>query len=267
MSVNVYLIPNTDLGHVEDVMPEKIRSQEFNDWVVLSREILKKKKEAAEQGRWKPTVDVSDDHKFLHPFGAEHCPALQEANGFGYLIKWPASAVFKRVNEKAWQIKPSHQRFNFYNYHTMTSFPEMGEAEAFVVNTGWMVLTPPGWSTLFKNIPNNFQGHPEGITFAEGAVRTDQATVGLQVHALLRKDAPDEIRVQRGDPMGILFPFRREETELKVVDDEAIINEAGKQATKSQQTFLNAKGRYRALYMADENPSGLYRLVDEKMKK
>ena len=148
----------------------------------------------------------------------------------------------------------------------MTSFPEMGEAEAFVVNTGWMIQTPPGWSTLFKNIPNNFKGCPPGITFAEGAIRTDQATVGFQVHAFLRADAPAEIRVQRGEPMGIIFPFQRQEIELKVIDDEKIIDEAAKLANKSQATFKNAKGRYRALYVSEENPSPLYPMLQKLQK-
>ena len=94
-NVRVYLIPSTELGHVEDVMPEKIRSQELNDWVGLSREILKKKRLASDQGEWRSPQEIGEEHKVLNPFGAEYCPALHEASSFGFLLKWPMTAIFK----------------------------------------------------------------------------------------------------------------------------------------------------------------------------
>lgn len=253
---DIFMIPGTDLGHVEDVLPEKLTSQ-HNEWIHLSREVLKRRRSAPPAPPGTPNIEISKDSVHLAPFGAEHCPALKEAMQMGFLLKWPAHAVFRRVSPKAWQIKTPHN-FNFYFYHHMTSFAEGGEAEAIAVNTGWMCVTPPGWSILFKNLPNNLSGMPGGIRFAEGVIRSDMATVGLQVHAFIPPDAPDEIKVKRGDPMGVIFPFKREPLNLVVMDDENTIHEATRLSLKSQATFHNAPHVYKTLYMDNETDSGLY---------
>jgi len=263
----MFMIPTPALGSVDDVAPERITSG-MNEWITLSREVLQKKRAMAEAGRWKPGPfqELSEDHAFLRPFGAQFCPALQEVNSIGYVLKWPATATFKRMGPRAWQIR-SPQEQPFYKYHGHSSFPEAGDADAISIALGWIVVTPPGWSILIKNIPNNLSGWTHGVTFAEGVIRADQATIPIQVHAFLPPSSPDEISVERGQPMCVVMPFRRERLELRVLDDEESIKDALWEAKVDHETFANAPGRYRALYVEDENPSALYPKLQERLEK
>ncbi|HVO29421.1 MAG TPA: hypothetical protein VMV18_01740 [bacterium] len=251
----VFLVPTTNLGHIEDVMPERIHSG-TNEWIEHSRDLLDKKRKAARDGKWIATHPVGETMPHLKPFSADACPAMGELNSIGYLLKWPATALLRQVAPKGWQLKPS-TNYNFYSYSPLTSFAEMGEAEAILVETGWIVVTPPGWSILFKNIPNNLSGSPRGITFAEGVVRTDQATIPLATHAFLR-NAPKEIKLKRGDPMAVIFPFRREPFDLVIADRPEHVEEAARIAGLDKATFTNTAGGYRKLYVEDENPSALW---------
>lgn len=251
----VFLLPSETLGRIEDVRPERIRSG-ANDWIEHSREILDRKRKAAREGKWHPTHPIGEHMPHLKPFSADACPAMEELSSIGILLKWPATAILRQVAPKGWQVKPS-TNFNFYNYSPLTAFPELGEAEAISVETGWTVVTPPGWSILFKNVPNNLSGSPRGITFAEGIVRTDQTTIPLAVHAFLR-GAPKEVKIKRGDPMAVIFPFRREPIDVVIADDAAHVAEAARLAGLDKAAFANTAGGYRRLYVDDTNPSPLY---------
>lgn len=252
----MFLIPSPRLGTAHDVYPERITSG-INEWITLSKEVLRKRREAEARGehRTPPNTDISDDHHELRPFGAQFCPALVDTNSIGYLLKWPANGVFKRVGAKTWEI---HGATDFYKFHSMSSFSEGGEAEAISVDIGWICVTPPGWNVLIKNVPNNLSGWKNGIEFAEGIIRADQATIPMQVHCFLAPTAPKEIVITRGDPMCLVMPYRRESIGVAVMDDADSVAEAARYAERDQQTFSNAPGRYRALYIEDENPSQLY---------
>lgn len=239
----VFLVPHETLGRVDDVMPERLTAAQ-NDWIAHNREILRKRKQPAH-----PPAGVKSS-------SAADCPVMAELDSIGLLLKWPATAILRQVNPKGWEIKPS-ANFNFYNYNPMTSIPEQGEAEALLVDTGFTVVAPPGWSVLFKNIPNNIGGAPRGITFAEGVVRADQATVPLRVHAFLKTNAK-EIRVKRGEPMAMLLAFRREAQAWAVMDETVFRDEAAKLAA-ANKTALEAPGAYRKLYVeGTSNPTPLY---------
>lgn len=256
----VFLVPSANLGQTADILPEKISSK-HNEWIEHSREILDKKRKAARDGKWAPTHPIGDSAPHLKPFGAEHCPAMAELDSIGLLLKWPATAILRQIAPKGWQVKPS-TNFNFYNYSPLTSFAEAGEAEAIQVDTGWTIVTPPGWSVLFKNVPNNLAGGPRGMTFAEGIVRTDQVTIPLTVHAFLTaKGGTKEIKIKRGDPMGVIFPFRREPLDFAIADRPEHVEEAARLAALDKATFANTAGGYRRLYIDDETPSPLYPLL------
>ena len=253
--LEVFLVPSPRLGQIADIAPERITAG-LNDWITLSREVLAKRRAAAAQGKQTtpPNTDITDDHNVLRPFGAQFCPALQDTNQIGFLLKWPANAILKRVGAKTWEIHATH---DFYKFHSMSSFSEGGEVEAISIDVGWMCVTPPGWSTLIKNVPNNLRART-GWEFAEGVIRTDQATVPMQVHCFLQATAPKEIVITRGDPMCLLMPFRREALTLAIMNDPDSIADAVRYVERDQKTFANAPGRYRALYLDDENPSELY---------
>ena len=257
--LEVFLIPSPQLGTISDVVPERITAG-MNEWITLSKQVL-----AARRARpdvpVPPSVELTDDHHQLRPFGAQHCPALQEMNTVGWLLKWPANAVLKRAGA-SWEIKATNNAF--YGFHPMSSFPEAGQAQSFSVNLGWIAVTPPGWSTLIKNVPNNLSGWRQGMQFAEGIVRTDQATAPLQVHCFLEPTAPKEIVVNRGDPMCLLMPFKRETLALAVMDDPESVADASRLASRDQATFGSGPGRYRALYVDDTNLSPLYPALVER---
>jgi hypothetical protein len=253
----LFLIPSPTLGRTEDVYPELV-TQSANEWVELSRHILKQKRNAQAKGQWRPDYSISEEsNRALHPFGAQYCPALLEAHDLGYVLKWPATAIVRKAAPKGWQLKPS-TNFNFYKYHEMTSFVESGEAEAISVDTGWSIIAPPGWSVLVKAIPNNLSGLPGGVQFAEGIIRVDQAVVGLQVHAKIPENAPKEFKIKRGDPMLLLFPFKRDVLELAVMEDKDSVDEAERLITQHHKMFELSPGTYRQLYMEDFNPTPFY---------
>ncbi|MEQ1875409.1 MAG: hypothetical protein ABL958_02105 [Bdellovibrionia bacterium] len=261
-SAVLFLIPSPKLGLLHDVTPEKI-SMKDNQWIALSRDVLQKRKIAAKNG-WKETSEVSDDHHFLHSFGAEFCPVLKEGHSLGYVVKWPANLILRK-DSKGWTIK-SQGNPGFYGYHKMTSFPEAGESNVISVDLGWMVQTPPGWSVLVKNLPNNLTGLPGHLQFAEGAIRTDQAAVGIQVHAYIPSNAADEIKIKRGDPMAVLLPYIRENIEAVVMDDQDSITEATHLLERSQAAFTHAPGRYKMYYVDDTNYSPLYQTLFQRWK-
>ena len=252
----VFLVPSPSLGRVEDVFPERL-SQETNDWIGHTREVLKKKRKAVLAGQWRTTTYIGEEHEKIRPITAEHCPAMQEIESVGFLLKWPASAIIRKVGAKGWQIKPS-SNFNFLKYSPLTSFAEAGEAEAIQVETGWTVVTPPGWSVLFKNVPNAVFGSPAGLAFAEGIVRSDQATVPLVAHAMIPPGAPEEIKVKRGEPMAAILAFRRQPVELAVVTDPALVEETAKLGESIGASFQPAGGVYRKLFVDGDNPTPLY---------
>lgn len=257
----VFLVPSPTLGRVEDVFPERL-TQQTNDWIGHTREILKKKRKAVVAGQWRTTTYIGEEHEKIKPITADHCPAMQDLESVGFLLKWPASAMLKKVGAKGWQIKPSTAgNFNFYRYSPLTSFAEMGEAEAIQVETGWTVVTPPGWSVLFKNVPNAFG--TTGLTFAEGIVRSDQATIPLSTHAMITATGASEIRVKRGDPMAVVLAFKREPVELAVVTDPKLVEETAKTAELVTASFQPAGGVYRKLFAEGGPPTPLYpKLLD-----
>ena len=257
--MNVFLVPSANLGQTADVQPEKI-SAKHNEWIEHSREILDKKRKAARDGKWQPTHPIGDNVPHLKPFGAESCPAMAELDSIGLLLKWPATALLRQLSPKGWQLKPS-TNYEFIRYSPLTSFPEIGEAEAIEVDTGWTIVTPPGVSVLFKNVPNNLAGGPRGLTFAEGIVRTDQVTIPLTVHAFLRGNAK-EIRIKRGDPMAVIFPFRREPIDFTIASEPEHVAEAARLAGLDKATFANTAGGYRRLYIDDDNPSPLHPVLE-----
>lgn len=252
----VFVVPSPTLGRVEDVFPERL-TQDTNDWIAHTREILKKKRKAVVAGQWKTTTYIGEEHEKIKPITADHCPAMQDLESIGFVLKWPATALIRKVAPKGWQVKPSTAgNFNFYRYSPLTSFAEAGEAEAIVVETGWTVVTPPGWSVLFKNVPNAFAA--TGLSFAEGIVRSDQATIPLVSHAMITEGAPAEIRVKRGEPMAVVLAFKREPVELAVVTDPALVAETAKAAEVVAASFQAAGGVYRKLFADDGPPSALY---------
>lgn len=252
----VFLVPAEHLGRTVDVMPERISAAQ-NDWIGLTREVLKKKRKAAAQGYRSP-VPLADGGTDAKPFGAEHCPVQHELHANGWLLKWPATAILRNVRPGAWVLKTS-TNFNFYAYHPQTSFPEAGEAEAISVDVGWLVVTPPGWSVLIKNVPNSLRGSPAGLSLAEGVVRTDQVTTPLVTHAFVQPNAPREIKIKRGEPMAMLFPFRREEIGLAVLDERAFVEEANALARKNHEAFAQGAGGYRKQYVeGDAGATPLY---------
>lgn len=257
----VFLVPSPLLGRVEDVFPERL-DQRANDWIAHTREILKKKRRAVIAGQWRTTTYIGEEHEKIKPLTADHCPAMQELESIGFLLKWPATAIIRNVGPKGWQVKPS-TNFNFYKYSPLTSFTEAGEAEAILVETGWTVVTPPGWSVIFKNVPNAVFGSPDGLAFAEGIVRSDQATIPLVTHAMITPGAPKEIKVKRGDPMAVLLAFKREPIELAVVTDPKLVDETAKLGEHVNATFAASGGVYRRLFVEGNDPSPLYpKLLD-----
>lgn len=258
----VFLVPTEHLGRVEDVRPERL-SPDDNQWLAITREQLKKKKARAASGHWKPTVDLSEEKQKL---GAEHCPAMHELESIGFLLKWPATAILKNVSKAGWMLKPS-TNFNFYDYHPATSFPEFGEAEVISVDVGWLVVTPPGWSVMIKNVPNNLRGSPDGLVLAEGIVRTDRATTPLRTHAFIRPGAPKEIKIKRGEPMAVLYAFERKAVDLAILDDRESVEEAERLAKSNEEAFRKEPGVYRRLYVEAEGaPTPLYAKLLEKWK-
>lgn len=240
----------------DDVSPERL-TQAQNEWMDISRDVLAKKRQAAEGG-WQPTSEISDDHHFLHPFGAQHCPALQEVAQIGWVLKWPANAVLVNTGPRAWDLRVTEGN-TFYKHHGMSSFPEAGYSDVISIALGWVAITPPGWSVLIKNLPNHLSGTKHPILFAEGVVRADQATIPLQVHAFIPSNAPREIVIKRGDPMCVLMPFQREpRLELAVMDDAESRDDVMIAAQRDQETFANAPGRYKALFVDETNHSPVY---------
>ena len=261
----IFFVPTPRLGAIADVKPEKL-TQAQNEWMEHSREILDAKRKAAEKG-WQPTSEISEDHHFLRPFGGQYCPALQEVATIGWLLKWPADAVLKNTGPRTWEVHVNETN-GFYKYHGMSSFPEGGLGDVLSIALGWIVVTPPGWSILIKNIPNHLSGFKHPVLFAEGVVRSDQATVPLQVHALLPPNAPKEFVIKRGEPMCVVMPFRREEPLVAtVMDDAETREEALKLAARDQETFANATGRYKELFIEDTNHSPLYPILVERAAK
>src|SRR5207249_7659405 len=123
-SLELFLVPTPRLGTVADVMPERITAG-MNEWITLSKQVLAHRREWAAKGHPSPpNTDVTEDHDVVRPFGAQFCPALQEVNLLGWLLKWPANAVLKRTGSR-WQI---HAAGDFYKIHTMASFPEAGDS-------------------------------------------------------------------------------------------------------------------------------------------
>ena len=262
--VRFYLVPSTSLGRIEDVLPERITSG-AGDWVAHTREILKKKRQAAAKGQWKPTHPISEGSESLAAFGAESCPAMAELDSAGWVLKWPATAIVRQVTPKGWEVKPS-TNYNFFHYSPHTTFAEAGEAEAILVEVGFTVVTPPGWSVLVKSLPNQLEGTPKGLVFAEGVVRADQATYPLKLHALIKTNAK-EIKIKRGEPMIAIFPFRRERIEMSVMDDPKFRDEAERLAEADRAAFANAPGTYRKLYVDDTNHSSLFPALEAAAKK
>jgi hypothetical protein len=57
------------------VTPEIVKAS-HNDWIGHSRELLEKKRAAAAKEAWKsePMTDITEEHSFIRPFGAQFCP-------------------------------------------------------------------------------------------------------------------------------------------------------------------------------------------------
>lgn len=261
----LFFVPTPRLGKCDDVRPERL-SQAQNEWMELSREVLAEKRKAAERG-WKPGSEIGEDHHFLRPFGGQYCPALQEIASIGWILKWPADGVLKNAGPRRWEVHVNETN-TFYKYHGMSSFPEGGLADVLSVALGWIVVAPPGWSILIKNIPNHLSGWAHPVLFAEGVVRADQATVPLQVHAKIPPNAPEEIVIKRGAPMCVVMPFRREpRLEAVVMDDIASREETMRYADRDHETFANAPARYKELFVDDTNFSPLYPLLKARFER
>jgi hypothetical protein len=119
---------------------------------------------------------------------------------------------------------------------------------------------------LVKSLPNQLEGTPKGLIFAEGVLRADRATWPLKIHAFIKTSAK-EIKIKRGEPMIAIFPFKREPLEMGVIDDPAVREEVERHAEADRAAFANAPGTYRKIYVEGDEPSPLYPRLDAVFRK
>jgi len=164
------------------------------------------------------------------------CPSFIDYFRFGYVVPSWCDAILAYDQEtQIWNARSSHGAFYFGGEdpaQTVNVMPYSLQGNkalfTFKARSPWKIMTDPGYSVmvlpLFFNFNNDFSVVP-------GIIDTDiHHTFGPDI---MYHSDKKEIKIKRGEPLYHLFPFKREETSLDVIEAYDLDNERYKRLTTS----------------------------------
>ena len=160
----------------------------------------------------------------LHPGGPtiptiKQCPPVTDMLTSGYVITCPVDikifpedepANFKGVSAE------THPDFVPSQHHWKMCPVDVGQGKMHwtKIKHGWTVRTPPGYSCLFMQPFFFFQNQ---WTLFPAIVDTDKHDVPVEFPGYLHSD--NNITITQGTPLMQVIPFKRDEWEMKMLED------------------------------------------------
>lgn len=151
------------------------------------------------------------------------CIPVLDALTAGYMVRLPADMTW--IPEKNMFFSQSEIDLNSDHHYLQTdkvSLPPEFDPQPHKWINSWFIKTPPGYSTLFIH-PLNHLDLP--FYSFSGIVDTDKHPININFPFVLRKDFSGTIPA--GTPIIQAIPFKRDEWESKVIDDESYSYENG----------------------------------------
>jgi len=210
----VFLIPspNWARSRTSSGDPERVTQH----WIGSRERCSRRSARPPRRARGSPSDDGHHGGAQLHPaVRASFCPALQELNSIGVVVKWPANASSSarrracgrshRGAARLLQVPHDEQLRRGRNRRS-----DQRRARVDRVHAARRLRA-------HQEHPNNHGGAKKGSPSPKDG-RTDQAAIPMQVHAFLSPNAPKRIEIKRGEPMAAhAVPPR--EFEIHVMND------------------------------------------------
>jgi hypothetical protein len=172
---------------------------------------------------WKKSIYVPSSHSIETLSGGnfKSCPSFTDFFSTGYVIPmWADSIIRYDSNSGRWDYRTSDNMFSWDIHHPwqyLDNVPHTyrGLKSYFIFKaiSPWKIITPDGYSVLQLPVFFDFN---DNFSIISGVRDTDKYH-NLNLQVVIHTDSK-EIFIPRGTPIAHIFPYKRENTEIEVVD-------------------------------------------------
>ena len=142
------------------------------------------------------------------------CVPVQDYIGQGYILRYPADIMVtpEQVgDEQGWWAASDTVDCGMHAYQQCPVHMNKKKNVYFKVVHPWIVRTPPGYSCYFYQ-PEFFL--EERVRFFPGVVDTDSFPAQVNFPGVITSE--ETFTLKAGDPMMVVFPFKRESWEHEI---------------------------------------------------
>lgn len=175
---------------------------------------------------------------------AKRCMPIFDAIGCGYIIESPADVYITQENGSPYYQWTNYKLIDFHIKEQILNYPSGSNLEVFPkwVNP-WGIKTPKGYSVLFtqpmhRDLP---------FTILPGVVDTDRYTAAVNFPFVLN-DPNFEGMIPAGTPIAQVVPFKRDPWQMKIGDEQDLIEQA-KVLNRLQSKFFD---RYKNFFRVEK---------------
>lgn len=165
------------------------------------------------------------------------CMPVKDYIEQGYILRYPSDIAVTPENgpERKWwhAVSGNGVSAGSHPHYQMPVKLQEKEHEYFKVQQPWIVRTPPGYSCYFYQ-PEFF--FDDKVRFLPGVVDTDTYDSPVNFPGVVT--ATESFTLKAGDPMMVVFPFKRE----------AWTHEVGVEKQRPTAVHLFLEGGYRKLF-------------------
>jgi len=145
------------------------------------------------------------------------CVPVRDYMEQGYILRYPSDIIItpEQVgDEYGWWIETAKNKFVSFKPHAYSQCPAhiKGRKNVYLkITQPWVVKTPPGYSCFFYQPEFFFEGR---FKLFPAVVDTDDFPVAINFPGVVLAD--ETFTIDAGDPMMVVFPFKREKWTHKI---------------------------------------------------
>ena len=189
---------------------------------------------------------------------ARHCPAFPDFFSNGYILPmWVDCILSYDKDNDTWSWKTASDQFTFDAHnnkqfldYTKIQFSGVDGQFVFKAVSPWRIVTPPGWSVL--QLPLFYHFNKEWSVLP-GTIDTDIHSFTNQ-QILYHGDGKKEIKINRGDPLVLYLPYKR---------DSILDLDVRYQTEDDRKNFVKNNLEFSSKFI----PNGIYREKQRKRDK
>ena len=173
-------------------------------------------------------------------FTVKRCVPVSDVLTSGYLLRFGTDILIDPVtlpdgmNAFSWRYRGGDEAVSTHGHGQMPISIGGKKHEYIKFNNHWVIKTPPGYSCLLMQ---PFDVENKNFTLLPGIVDTDTYDNAVNFPGYVT--ATEDFKINCGDPMMWVFPFKRDEWQMDIPKTNFNPNNS-KSLTKISQVFENA---------------------------